>query len=285
MSDDARVWLQDTLHARVLHVFDEVCNLISDDERLLSIVAEGIGDGPFSLVVPPIPFADRIPASSPVTLGEGRLHLGQLEIDWRSARLWEARPDWPALREQREIVLAGMQDVVATLERNAPGDSLASLVTGRKEPLPALVEKLMQQLHEPTMALAAGLRSRDVITAREAAAQLVGLGTGLTPAGDDWLVGCILGSWILSDEDETDYLAQIVAEPLLARTTALSRAMIQASARGECSADWHGLFGALLASDADVLRRVSERIISRGHTSGADALAGFATVLGTTRRD
>jgi hypothetical protein len=55
--------------------------------------------------------------------------------------------------------------------------------------------------------------------------------------------------------------------------------MILAASRSECSATWHDLFEALLAGDEGLIRSVAERLMARGHTSGADAMAGFLAVM------
>jgi hypothetical protein len=75
-------------------------------------------------------------------------------------------------------------------------------------------------------------------------------------------------------------VASAVEEVIAARTTPLSAASIRAAARGECGAVWHDLLEAMQGADVPGIRTAAASIVSRGHTSGADALAGFAAVLG-----
>jgi Protein of unknown function (DUF2877) len=61
-------------------------------------------------------------------------------------------------------------------------------------------------------------------------------------------------------------------------TTLLSSAYLRSSAQGECIASWHTLFAALLLSDAEVTRMAAKSLMSIGHSSGCDGLAGFLAV-------
>ena len=51
LAPDARDWLANSRHPRILHVFDRACNLINERREILSIVTQQIGNGAFNLVV------------------------------------------------------------------------------------------------------------------------------------------------------------------------------------------------------------------------------------------
>jgi hypothetical protein len=112
---------------------------------------------------------------------------------------------------------------------------------------------------------------------REGAAGLAGLGSGLTPAGDDLLAGAMLWAWL--DHPTPKMFCPAVARVAAPRTTTLSAALLKAAARGECSAAWHALLSALsIGQDEEARERIAEavhEILGRGATSGADSLAGF----------
>jgi hypothetical protein len=111
---------------------------------------------------------------------------------------------------------------------------------------------------------------------------LAGLGGGLTPAGDDFICGALFAGWAgllpLSQRERGpggEGELSSIANSAASRTTTLSAAYLRAAARGECMALWHSLFEALRSSDASALPSVVESLLAVGHTSGADALAGF----------
>jgi hypothetical protein len=124
------------------------------------------------------------------------------------------------------------------------------------------------------------LHARNLPQAIWAAQTLAGRGAGLTPAGDDFIVGALLAVWAgllpspsgrgVGGEGE---LCAPIASAVAPRTTTLSGAYLHAAARGECTEQWHNLFNAIVQHKNPRLEL--EALLAIGHTSGADALAGF----------
>jgi len=121
--------------------------------------------------------------------------------------------------------------------------------------------------------------------------RLVGLGPGLTPSGDDMLVGMLAAlrrpRAPLVDARAAGRLADALA-PRLVRTTAVSRFYLAHALAGR--------FGAALLDARDVLVAGDEpatpervgamiRLRSVGATSGTDLLAGLLTALARTGPD
>ena len=79
-------------------MFEEACNLVADDGDVLSLVTESVGDGPFNLVLPDVDLTSFISPESRAECRAGRLRLGGIEVDSRSTKVWEARPDWAQAR-------------------------------------------------------------------------------------------------------------------------------------------------------------------------------------------
>lgn len=279
MSTDARAWLQNASRARVLHIFNEVCNLVYAEDQVLSLVLLGIGDGPFSIVLPHVNFPSAVTSSSRISISEDRLTIGDLSVDIHAAREWDPGPGWGQLRTRRDFILTALPDLVKAMKERAPADSLASLVTKGPSPESEYGKTFLRQVREPAGKLVAGLREVDEELLREGAVGLVGLGNGLTPAGDDWIMGCLLGAHILLEEHEMLRMAAIIVNAITGRTTPLSAASIRAAARGECGVAWHDLLEALENADAVGIINSATLIMSRGHTSGADSLAGFVALL------
>jgi hypothetical protein len=109
----------------------------------------------------------------------------------------------------------------------------------------------------------------------QAVGQLAGLGNGLTPPGDDYLVGVMAALWLTGQKEILPVMGQVAA-PL---TTTLSAAFLKAAARGEFIEPWHALAQALSAGEAEAFSQVIERVAQFGASSGRDTLAGFATTL------
>jgi hypothetical protein len=103
---------------------------------------------------------------------------------------------------------------------------------------------------------------------------LVGLGQGLTPAGDDLLIGFSAALWSAGDPLATPFSAGI-AELAANRTTDVALEFYRAAAHGEFSARLHAVFAALSEyQDPARLSLAFERAREWGATSGADTLLG-----------
>ena len=196
-----RRWLAHTKEARILHLFADVCNLVNEEGQVVSLVSERIGAGPFALVL-------RERQAWPGTRDDqvridhraGRLYAGPMVIDHRHARFWEALPEWHRLGQWVPDPITGVE--------LGPG-----------------MTRLLVQL------LDAICRDRQALI-RQAAARLAGRGLGLTPTGDDLLVGVLYALWVWRP---TSAWISVIAESAMPHTTTLSAAFLEAAAAGEAA--------------------------------------------------
>lgn len=111
---------------------------------------------------------------------------------------------------------------------------------------------------------------------RGAVDYLLGRGLGLTPSGDDVLTGFGCGLRFLHGaQGWADPFFAAVLEALPGRTTAVSEAYLRAMCAGYANEDYLDLLAAIGAGRFEDLSRLCSRILSIGHTSGADTLLGF----------
>ena len=110
------------------------------------------------------------------------------------------------------------------------------------------------------------------------AKRLIGLGPGLTPAGDDFLGGMMIAFHALGAGDTRDRLWRSIQPRLPHATNQISCALLEAAAQGVGSASLHGALNSLLAGGAGLDAAVS-KLAQIGHSSGWDSLAGVVTVL------
>jgi hypothetical protein len=279
ITNNTRTWLSKNGHVRVLHVFDDACNLIDANSQVVSLVTPRVGAGPFNLVVPPTCLADHIAPSSQVTRTPDKLIAGNLMIDTTRATTWNPVPPWETLREERDHLYNQAPLLAQTLQETAPPESLAGLVVTLPEPASKMAAETLHTARAPAKLLIRGLEKTDRCLCLKGAKDLAGLGAGLTPAGDDWLVGCVLAAWAGFPRQGARATAAGAAETTARHTTPLSAAWLRAAACGECSAAWHALFEALLTNHETLIHRAASAIVRQGHTSGADALAGFVATL------
>ncbi|HSD52906.1 MAG TPA: DUF2877 domain-containing protein [Burkholderiales bacterium] len=126
-------------------------------------------------------------------------------------------------------------------------------------------------------ALAAAYSADDAQAAYEASRALLGLGTGLTPSGDD-LAGAALFGRMLVDYRGGAWRAIGARLASDARTAshAISAALLADLVRGETFEPLHALADALAAGDGSTALGAARTLVALGHSSGWDMLTGFA---------
>jgi hypothetical protein len=112
---------------------------------------------------------------------------------------------------------------------------------------------------------------------KTAVRDLIGLGPGLTPSGDDVLAGALLGLHATGNASLAAQLGGHVTAASVDGTSPLSAAFLRCAIDGETSAPLHqALSAALTNADWPTALDTLDRI---GHTSGWDHLAGFSLAL------
>ena len=259
LSPSVNNWLTDTHHPRILHIFDHACNLLNERGDVLSIVTPQIGNGPFNLVVEEnIYFPEHLTLDSPIFNSTALIKLGELTIHTTEAKLWNPCPAWEMLNTKRNQILDQIKQLpITNCLKNSDLPILQSLISN----------------------LISALAKADISSAQNVSSKLAGLGPGLTPSGDDFIMGALYAAWIIHPPEVASVLARETANTATPLTTSLSAAWLRAAGRGEAGMVWHEFFDALRSSDSLRIQKTLKSILAVGETSGADALAGFVGVF------
>lgn len=100
-----------------------------------------------------------------------------------------------------------------------------------------------------------------------------GRGRGLTPSGDDIIIGFTLALMIFGNFH--NWTRALKLELLENRTTIISKMYLKALLSGYVSEDFNQLARLMDSSDTDFIEKTIKRVQSFGHTSGNDTLFGF----------
>jgi hypothetical protein len=109
---------------------------------------------------------------------------------------------------------------------------------------------------------------------------LIGLGTGLTPSGDDLLAGYITGLWctVRKKNDRAQFISELGKRiiELSVRTNDISRTYLFHAAHGQVSSRIAVLAEAISrAEEPDRLLETAEQAMQTGSTSGMDTVTGL----------
>jgi uncharacterized protein DUF2877 len=222
---------------RVHSVFDRAVNVLWRDGRMLTLHGPGPLAAPFAVGL------ERLPPRGTMAPG---MPIGSVNFDSRGA-------ESVAL----EMPQGPLGFSVETLPERAGAQALRS---------PAGARALQ--------ALGRGIAAGDARAFVDAACALVGFGEGLTPAGDDCVVGALAAvqrlspPWLSTRAAPPDRLA----EAARTRTTDLARDFLLEALDGRFAEPVLALMTAL--SD-DRAEDAAKRLLSMGATSGADTLCGI----------
>jgi hypothetical protein len=213
-------------------------------DRYACVGNASIGRGPLNAIV------DDFTAPA---LGE-RIDLSA-DSTWQPATLSSSlAPDLAALRE--------------AAQSRAPREGLGCLVAGSHNALSAHGQPALEALER----WLAGHALEPQVE------ELIGLGPGLTPAGDDYLGGVLVALRSIERGAQAVTLWRWLEPRLEGRTNAISAAHLAAAAQGEAHEALHACLEKLFEKDPAWEAPLSA-LAAVGHGSGWNGLAGVTAVL------
>lgn len=245
-------------------VFARACNLWCAGS-LLTLVTQGAGDGPTTLRLtrdaPPDLRAlfrvdDRILRRGAVA------RVGSATLDLADASRW--RPSTPPPLAPPSQIVANLRIADAALRRHRQRHS-------------SVIDR---EAAAVLAALETACRGLDVRAALPLVLRLIGWGEGLTPAGDDLLVGwCAALDALAGGHELRVRFARGVGAAIATRTertTPIAAHSLRLATQGHFDAGMHGLRDALFCGD-DVARLhgALAGALAVGSTSGADTVTGL----------
>jgi hypothetical protein len=236
-----------------------------------------IGSGPLHVLCEEWPVA-TFAVGQDVAAVNGVIHVDGVSLArFADAPVWtpEPAPAWTLAQLRAGVRFAGSlwsttaDEGLAALGRMQSPQSSSALIAAA---VPGV--RVVEQIAAGD---GAGLTSAD----RTALAGLVGLGPGLTPSGDDILIGALLALAALGRRDARDVLWGMCSG-VLDRTGDISRAHLEAAARGYGAAVLHDAIHILMRGDTEKIEPALAAVAAVGHTSGRDGMAGALIALRAT---
>ena len=208
----------------VIHsIFHHACNVSLESDTLLTLVSSEKGNlsQGIRLGTPPtFTFLNQVRLGQPFACRGGILRISEseLSIDLRTARLWHI--DLKKLRVdlcQRDTAQAWAVAWLE-LEKHRRGNGIFAMIAAIPVPRQSPVTSpkgraLGERVAQTVPALLAATRTFQLDDAINAIKPLIGLGLGLTPSGDDFIVGYLAGLWstVGSDSSRLRFMSSLGA--------------------------------------------------------------------------
>lgn len=230
-------------------------------ENLLYVGCESVPRGPINVRTRGLPRTARAGMA--------------IEIATLEMTVWHADP---MRRWTTGSLDAGLSALGLFLSRTNCDAGLMSLIRDPRNP--GVISAVADRAH-PAMAVLAdwvtGDRD-DAARVKEAVSRLIGLGPGLTPSGDDFLVGMLVTLKALQQDRLHNSLASIIGDIAPGQTSPISEAHLRAAVSGLASEALHDAVSEI-AAGGERLRPALDELTSIGHSSGWDSLAGAVTAM------
>lgn len=277
------------LNGRVHSVFRHAVNFLMEDDCFVTLMLSGKPLCPEGIVVSPDAFL-RQTAGMLQLSADGLLPFKQgeavcLKENWLLSKAFDIDLNGA---ESVELALSGCavaEDVQQRLTQWLPEQlDKRGFLTGLRrdaccdhENISAFREVLLATMSQPDLDRAV----RFEIFSRQLN-QFIGLGEGLTPSGDDFLVGLLWALWVGEADRLPGFDTFLCAvQSTLHKTNDISAQMLRFAIRKRFT---EPLISLARVSDPTDCAEAFKRIAAFGHTSGFDTLCGLLVGLKTTER-
>jgi len=252
-----------TIHS----VFADACNMECADGEIFTLLTARTPDQPggIRLASPPhFSFRGHLSAGDRVSSHPGFLEVPDRAfiVDLRQAETW-----------RRQLPVA--RDGSAASNWNAAADSF--LTVSRETD--ASNSSLMMQVRDLADALSVAVSEGDWETASGAMRSLIGCGPGLTPWGDDFVVGVIAGYECLSGDADHRTLMRLrgLCSERVATTSDISRSILLDAIAGHYGMPVYDLCEAIIDAGSDL--SVTGQIRSHMHIGASSGEANCYGIL------
>ena len=282
-------WLAGDLNGRVHSVFRHAVNFLMEDDCFVTLMLSGKPLCPEGIVVSPDAFLKRTAGilqlsadgllpfmqGEAVCLKENWLLSKAFAIDLNDAESVELSLSGCAVSDVVQQRLT--QWLLEQLDKHGLLTGLRRDACCDHENISAFREGLLETMSQPDLDRAV----RFEIFSRQLN-QFIGLGEGLTPSGDDFLVGLLWALWVGEADRLSGFETFLYAvQSILHKTNDISAQMLRFAMHRRFT---EPLVALARVSDPKDCTGVFKRIAAFGHTSGFDTLCGILVGLKTTER-
>ncbi|EOL44590.1 DUF2877 domain-containing protein [Enterococcus caccae] len=264
-----------SLKGEVHSTFNRTINIICDSGELYTIAAEELDNAPNTLRVTNF-FNNRpqLIIKTPVYSQNGRLMIGEIAaIEIQGASEWH----YPEIEFPKKQEYSKISKRVDQLQGwLIPLESTGGYLLNKKQA--TTYEKMLHtMLWQESEQLLAYLKEKQLFQAMKQLKRVIGLGPGLTPSGDDFLVGLALifttvhypyhslKQWLFNSRNE-----------LRKRTNIISFSALDWAIKGVARERIGSFLKELFYGESEVvLKRKMLAVLAIGSTSGGDMLTGM----------
>lgn len=264
-------------HGFVHSTFNRTINIqCLDRGDLYTIACKGIDNAPNTLIIDLEHFEEAdIRVNDIVSSDHSVLSIAnKMSITMNGVKKWNCKlPKYPSEADVLIMNVSTMKQYIKLHGNNS------RIERAFKSDNP-FDDEMSRMLHERTQLLVSELQNKRISTAITHATSLIGLGPGLTPAGDDFLVGLFT---VMGIENHQYFSHQSFCEEVVLQAKALTNDIsymaLAKAAVGQVRESISDLMEALFRGSEEELLMALRRVLAIGSTSGTDIALGIVAGL------
>ena len=274
---------RENFDALIQSVFDSAVNLrLADEDRLITVLISDHYELPQGIRLATKNLSLQSLAVGHQAASRGgmlRFDSSPLSIDLRGAHIWRCRVrdlntdmSLPTIQKAWSTALNFLTKGQRLKSTEIIADDLFQIGTG---------SALSQRMSRPVMQLIKSAQQFEVQGSAQVAEKMIGLGPGVTPSGDDILIGFLAGLWSMAGQhDKQLSFVRLFGNEIIKlakQTSEISRTYLYHAAQGQFSSSLSMLAEAI-ATYGDV-EQATQEAMRVGHSSGMDSVTGLLVGL------
>ncbi len=179
-----------SIEAEVHSVFERACNLKTSEGNMISIIAKKDFNGPGTVLISEgIKLKNLINSGEKVVISSEKITFYDKYINLKTCSLWKY--DYRDLNLKKDSLKKYIDDFANILTGEKISDLKDTYITVKHILYQAVEENIIKALSHNLSNLLLNLKENNKERIKEYSGRIIGLGCGLTPAGDDILVGML----------------------------------------------------------------------------------------------
>jgi hypothetical protein len=268
-----------TVDGIVHSVFDHACNIQLDKNSLITLISPMLSNYPAAIKLD-IAEDQKLcsigcKAGMKAVINKDEIKMPEvcISIKLTGAKVWDSSPLFLRSKISEEILNKNIEKIRDLTLKYGEIEGIASILDGDK-----VANHYKDFIINSVKRLAKGMSDFDYKEITEASKRLIGLGPGLTPAADDFLLGILaslyyIGYYFGNHLESLKKIAGFMIYDLPGRTTFISEIMLRNGMKARFSEPIRDLV--LAVTNSNSINDECVNLLSIGGTSGSDCAAGI----------
>ncbi len=268
-----------TVEGIVHSVFDQACNIQLDRNSLVTLISSKLPNYPAAIKLDITEdqklcsFGFKVAMKAVINKDEIKIPEVRISIKLTGAKVWDSSPLFFRSTVSEEILNKNIEKIRDLTLKYGEMEGIASILDGDK-----VANHYKNFIINSVKRLARGISDFDYKEIAEASKRLIGLGPGLTPAADDFLLGILaslyyIGYYFGNHLESLKKIAGFMIYDLPGRTTFISEIMLRNGMKARFSEPIRDLMLAVIHNTSVQDKCIN--LLSIGETSGSDCAAGI----------